>query len=107
MSIGSGYAPLCGPTGKPVGGTDHCQCTVCKQWFNSTHAFDGHRRGKTGVNRRCLSVAEMQQKGYIRNADGYLVSSSFERPPGALQSPTAPTRYPRGSPSNERLPQRF
>ncbi|MGN6728467.1 MAG: hypothetical protein ACTHJG_01395 [Rhodanobacteraceae bacterium] len=33
--------------------------------------FDRHRVGEYGKDRRCMSVAEMQAAGFIRNAVGF------------------------------------
>jgi hypothetical protein len=43
-----------------------CECTACKQLFGRTSTFDAHRQGKVG-ERRCLSVMEMEEKGWRRN----------------------------------------
>lgn len=49
-------------------GTDICRCSVCSEYFNSAYAFDAHRIGKAGVDRRCKSVAEMIESGMSLNA---------------------------------------
>lgn len=49
---------------------NRCQCTACGQYFNGAQPFDRHRVGDCG-NRRCLSVAEMEAAGFIRNAVGF------------------------------------
>lgn len=56
-----------------------CQCKGCGQYFNSAYTFDGHRVGPYApINRpstrRCLSVAEMQAKGWLRNDAGFWIS---------------------------------
>jgi hypothetical protein len=50
------------------------QCTGCKEYFNSNTAFDKHRTGKHGVNRRCRTPEEMQNLGMFINIYGYWVS---------------------------------
>lgn len=45
-----------------------CQCCGCGEYFNGERGFDRHRIGAHGVNRRCLSVAEMTARGWHRNA---------------------------------------
>jgi hypothetical protein len=68
-----------GPTGRDVSGTDRCRCSPlggCGEWFNSTYAFDLHRVGKHGLNRRCMTTPEMLGHGMGRNADGYWISAS-------------------------------
>lgn len=50
---------------------DRNQCPTCSELFNSTTAFDKHRTGAYEPDeRRCLSVAEMQARGFTR-PDGY------------------------------------
>lgn len=50
---------------------DRNQCAGCSLLFNSGHAFDKHRTGDHGVNRRCLSADEMKAKGMHLGADGF------------------------------------
>jgi hypothetical protein len=47
-------------------GDNQCQCGGCGELFASVGTFDRHRIGE-GMHRRCLSVAEMLAKGWIRN----------------------------------------
>lgn len=56
---------------------DRNQCQGCKQFFNSTFAFDKHRAGEHGRNRCCLPVDEMQKKGMCRNAAGFWISAAM------------------------------
>jgi hypothetical protein len=50
---------------------DHNQCTGCGEYFNSTFAFDAHRSGAYGgKERRCLTPAEMLEKGMGQKTDG-------------------------------------
>jgi hypothetical protein len=58
--------------------TDRCMCTVCKEWFNSTYAFDLHRTGEHGISRRCCAAAEMLAKGMEINADRFWVSRKHD-----------------------------
>jgi len=53
---------------------DRNQCQGCKTYFNSTYAFDKHRRGEHGHNRRCLTEAEMLAKGMSVNKDGFWIT---------------------------------
>lgn len=46
---------------------DHCRCAGCGEYFNSTRAFDMHRRGEW-PDRRCLSPNEMQTKGMAKSS---------------------------------------
>jgi hypothetical protein len=66
---------------------DRNQCQGCKEYFNSTHAFDKHRDGDHGVNRRCLSADEMTAKGMFIAADGFWRGSAM--PQSVIQKVTA------------------
>ena len=55
---------------------NRCQCTACGEYFNGLQPFDKHRVGeyaKAGQRntRRCLAVAEMEARGWMRNAAGF------------------------------------
>ena len=50
---------------------DRCQCSGCNRYFNSTHAFDKHRTGKHGADRRCMNESEMSELGMFLGADGF------------------------------------
>ena len=52
-------------TGKRM---EHCK--VCHETFSSTIAGDKHRTGQHGIDRRCLTASEMDEKGLRRNARG-------------------------------------
>lgn len=54
---------------------DRCRCCACGAHFNSTRAFDKHRRGDYGIDRRCLTAAEMLARGMAQNATGFWVTS--------------------------------
>lgn len=56
---------------------DRNQCQACKEYFNSTGAFNKHRTGKHGVDRRCLTPEEMIDKGFSLNATGYWIASKM------------------------------
>ncbi|MGH8110458.1 MAG: hypothetical protein ACREPL_00735 [Rhodanobacteraceae bacterium] len=53
-----------------------CQCPTCGECFNGLAGFDAHRIGPYGDDRRCLTVAEMQARGWIPNAAGFWVTDS-------------------------------
>ena len=57
---------------------DRNQCRGCKEYFNSSAAFDKHRTGQHGVDRRCMTEAEMFGKGMELNAAGYWVGSRMD-----------------------------
>lgn len=54
---------------------DRNQCQACKEYFNSVKAFERHRMGKYGVDRRCRTPAEMMERGYSLNKDGFWITS--------------------------------
>jgi hypothetical protein len=54
----------------------HCQCSVCLLYFNSTAAFDKHRTGDW-LDRRCLSISEMEAKGMALNARSFWVTAAM------------------------------
>lgn len=54
---------------------DRNQCQGCKAFFNSTTAFDKHRTGQHGIDRRCLLEPEMLEKGMVISSAGFWVGS--------------------------------
>jgi hypothetical protein len=56
---------------------DRNQCQGCKQYFNSSGAFDKHRTGEHGSNRRCRTPEEMIEKGMSLNRDGFWISKKM------------------------------
>jgi hypothetical protein len=46
---------------KLTGNKSHCR--ACDQTFSSVGTFDRHRTGKHGVDRRCMTVEEMETDG--------------------------------------------
>lgn len=57
-------------------GTNKCCCSVCGEYFNSTHAFDKHRVGKPTIDRRCLTVEEMRGLGFSVSATGHWITKT-------------------------------
>ena len=55
------------------------QCQGCKKYFNSNHAFEMHRTGRHGIDRRCMTEEEMTAKGMSMNARSFWVSKSNDR----------------------------
>ncbi len=51
------------------------QCPTCLEYFNSNAAFDKHRTGKFGEDRRCMTVEEMQAKGMCKNMADFWVTA--------------------------------
>ena len=56
---------------------DRNQCKGCMEYFNSTGAFEKHRTGQHGVDRRCRTPEEMIAKGFSLNAAGYWIASKM------------------------------
>lgn len=57
---------------------DRNQCQTCKEYFNSSGAFDKHRVGEHGLNRRCRTREEMQAKGMSLNKDGFWITQKMD-----------------------------
>ena len=53
------------------------QCPTCREYFNSNGAFDKHRTGSHGVDRRCRTPEEMQVKGMSLRKDGFWIADSM------------------------------
>jgi hypothetical protein len=56
-----------------------CQCSACGELFNSVSVFDRHRVGNwenRGANRRCLTIPQMQAKGWRLNIRGFWIERS-------------------------------
>lgn len=57
---------------------DRCKCSACGEYFNSTKAFDKHRRGKYMPNeRRCLSKEEMEIKKMSLSEKGFWITDKM------------------------------
>ena len=55
------------------------QCSACGEYFTRNSVFDKHRTGAfTPPERRCLSVAEMEEKGMFKGADGFWRGKRYE-----------------------------
>lgn len=54
------------------------QCPTCREYFNSNKAFDKHRTGSHGVNRRCRTPEEMLLKGMALRSDGFWVAEPMD-----------------------------
>ena len=59
-------------------GEEHNQCPACSAYFNSTYAFDMHRIGEFGRNRRCMTETEMLNAGMGLNKTKWWVSALQE-----------------------------
>jgi len=57
---------------------DRNQCQGCKQYFNSSHAFDKHRAGDhEGGHRYCMTPNAMIARGMVLGADGFWRGSAM------------------------------
>ena len=54
------------------------QCSGCKRYFNSNTAFDMHRTGQHGVDRRCMTTAEMEAIGMVLRPDDFWIGSAMK-----------------------------
>jgi hypothetical protein len=51
-----------------------CQCSGCDEHFNSLAAFDKHRTGAFGKDRRCMTPEQMQAKGMSVTLRGWWIT---------------------------------
>jgi hypothetical protein len=58
---------------------DRNQCPTCQKYFNSTAAFQKHRTGNFGTDRRCRTTEEMEAIGMSIKADGFWVGEKNTR----------------------------
>lgn len=69
-----------------------CQCGACGQFFSSVREFDRHRVGSYGEHahdpgtRRCLTVAELDARGWRIDARGFRMQSRPQRAPAGEQA---------------------
>lgn len=54
------------------------QCSGCKEYFNSVSAFEAHRTGKFGVDRRCKTKQEMLDSGMLLKPDGFWIREKMK-----------------------------
>lgn len=75
-------------------------CTCCGALFNTDSLFDRHRTGafaKPGEwqgQRRCLSTAEMQAKGWRTNAHGFWIGKAGNPERFMYATPEKPANAP-------------
>jgi hypothetical protein len=71
---------------------ERCKCPACGEYLNSTGMFDRHRVGKY-PDRRCLTSAEMLDRGFSKNAAGFWIRSerSYSLAPRAQERRSAST----------------
>jgi len=74
---------------------NRCQCPVCLLPFSSVREFDRHRVGpyaKPGTmhgNRRCLTVAELEARGWHTNPRGFWMQPRRESAPAGVRATRA------------------
>jgi len=72
---------------------NRCLCPACGLSFSSVREFDRHRTGpyaKPGIthgNRRCLTVAELEARGWHSNNRGFWMQPRLERAPAGVRAP--------------------
>jgi len=59
-------------------GSSRNQCAGCNAYFNSITAFEKHRTGEHGVNRRCRTEEEMRSIGMSVNKDGFWIGEAYD-----------------------------
>lgn len=70
-----------------------CECRACNLFFGSEDLFNRHRTGSYAQpgelkgNRRCLTPAEMEARGWFRSARGFWIRKPREAGPLGLQAP--------------------
>jgi hypothetical protein len=75
---------------------DRGQCAACREYFNSTYAFDKHRVGRyTPMERRCLNPSEMRAKGMVISSPGFWISK-----PRSEAAPSSQEAAPSGGHGN-------
>ena len=58
-------------------GGERNQCPSCQLYFRSNTAFDKHRTGQHGVDRRCRTTEEMTEVGMHLNKEGWWAGSAM------------------------------
>lgn len=74
---------------------NRCQCPTCGQLFSSVREVDRHRIGTYAEpgdwahKRRCMTPAEMDARGWVRNAQGFRMQPRPEHAPAGVEGPCA------------------
>ncbi|MEJ7746150.1 MAG: hypothetical protein WKF61_05235 [Luteimonas sp.] len=72
---------------------NRCQCPACGEPFSSVREFDRHRIGAFAAlgdwmhQRRCLTPAELDARGWRCNARGFRMQPRPQRAPVGIQRP--------------------
>src|SRR5688572_22197191 len=70
-----------------------CQCPVCGDYFGNVVGFDRHRVGAFSMpgefahERRCLTPAELDACGWVRNERGFWLRPCAQRGPASIDGP--------------------
>lgn len=72
---------------------NRCQCTACGAYFNGERAFDEHRLGEHGVNRHCMTVAQMIAEGFEKNTAGFWMTQSRAQVAARHAASAIPSRF--------------
>ncbi|KAI3593899.1 hypothetical protein D9X30_1074 [Cupriavidus sp. U2] len=72
---------------------DRNQCPTCGEYFNSMSAFDKHRIGEFGTDRRCMTETEMNSAGMVKNAEDFWLTRA--RTQQSVSSLTRKAKQPR------------
>jgi len=54
---------------------DRNECPSCGLLFRSSYAFDKHRTGRYGIDRRCKSIEAMLASGMEEGSGGFWISA--------------------------------
>lgn len=85
--------------------SNRCECSACGLPFTSPREFDRHRIGAYAEpgewqgSRRCLTLPELEARGWVRNARGFLMQPRLQRAPVGVQGPrvTLPATHAPGA----------
>jgi hypothetical protein len=69
---------------------NRCQCRACGEYFSCADTFDRHRIGQFGIDRRCMTAAEMDAAGFARNRRGFRMKPDRRRGGADLPARRAP-----------------
>ena len=59
-------------------GTDKCQCSDCKLYFNSSYAFGEHRKGPWDA-RTCMTEEELVAAHWVKTETGHWATKGLTR----------------------------
>lgn len=59
-------------------GASRNQCPGCDEYFNSNTAFEKHRIGRFGIDRRCATPDEMRGMGMSLNSEDWWITEVYD-----------------------------